>query len=356
MTGPDLPPRALAIGAHYLLDLASRRLERGERPAPLFEEVFGAARGLGAPVVRAMASLVLPDAHDERALPGTGGRLGAIGLRALEEMLASARRHDVRLVLSLGNSWDDYGGARGLVALAGLETPRACDARAFVHPEVRRLRRAFVSRLLDHRSTLDGHALGAHPAVLAWEPMNEPRTPGLDRGGRAMRAWLDAEAATIRAHAPGVAISSGEDGVDVAPIARDARFWAGARATHLFRHTTSFARNVEAPDVTWPSVHVYPEAWGVPPLLRTTAAERFVRESAALAARAGKRLLVGEVGATGGERWAVIGAATRAGWAAGALVGLWMLAAEGAPRHRDAYAFTEAEARLALAEIRRGAP
>lgn len=343
----DLGPRPLVLGAYYLLDVASARIGRGESPRPLLDEVFGAARDLGALAVRTMGAQITAGA---RGLPAPDGTLGEAALAAMDAIVRAAAAHDVGLVFSLGNHWNDYGGAMSWCAMAGLPEPEDGDGRAYVHPAVRAKRRAFVEALLSRE--IDGTRVGVHPAIAAWEPLNEPRARGLDYDGRALRAWLDEETETIAALAPGVPIASGEEGLDRSLDGHDAALHTRARTLHLFEHGQSFTKNARSPRVAFPSVHVYPEAWGAPPELRAEVAIAFVRESAAIARHAGKRLFVGELGAPTPGRWELLGPVMRAAWREGAIVGLWMLRAESAPGHHDRHAFDVAEAREALRAIR----
>jgi mannan endo-1,4-beta-mannosidase len=330
--------RPLLIGAYYLHEMTARALLGGTDPRAPLDAIFDVVRRAGAIGVRTLATHV---GEGATAIQSSSREVRELGLHALDLLLARASRAGVGLVLSLGNSWDDYGGARAITGLAGHPAPVEADLRFFVSPRARAVYRFGMRAILTRVSREDGHMLGAHPAVLAWEPMNEPRSRGLDRGGRAMRFWLDGTSSEIASLAPGKPISSGEEGLDVSLRGRDARFWRSVGALHLFRRRQSFTRNAASPGVDHPSVHVYPDAWCVPPQHHGEAGERFLRESAALSA--GKRLLVGEMGAVGHARLDHLARWVRVTWSLGGIPGIWMLASPHAPRNRDRYALEEAE-------------
>ncbi len=323
--------RPLVVGAYYLHDCTAHALLAGEDPHPLLDDTFDVARRAGAFAVRALACHVGPG---PTAIQSAPDRVSALGLQALETIVRRAHRANVQLVLSLANAWDDYGGARAIVAMAGHRDALESDLRCFVSPRARAVLRFGMRAVLEH--PIDGVRLGVHPAIAVWEPMNEPRAAGLDRRGAAMRWWLGDVSREIAAHAPDVPISSGEEGLDHSMRGRSAWFWRLARARHLFRRCQSFAANASVPSIDHPSVHVYPQAWGVPSMLVGEAGERFIRESATLAT--GTPLFVGEMGAHGPNALEHLSRWCHVTWSVGGIAGVWMLASPRAPRHRDRYA------------------
>jgi mannan endo-1,4-beta-mannosidase len=340
----------LLVNAYYLQEEATRALRAG-RPQAVLDEVLGKARALGATLVRAHGYNADPAKRGDSAIRWGPTVSDALAWAGLDHVLARARAHGLRLVLVLGNQWDDLGGARTYVGWAGLPRARAADPRFFTHPAVVELYEAHAVETLERRSSLDGLRYGEHPAIAGWELLNEPRGDGLDRAGHAVRAWIDRLARTVRSRAaPSQWVSSGEEGLDVSTRGRDAAFWSRARASWLFRARTSFALNARCPWLDVASVHVYPEAWGVPAELVREAGARMIRESAALARAEGKPLVVGELGVrnvphgAGGAiesvaaRRAIVAHWLRVAEDEGArAAGAWMLAHDHRPHHWDRY-------------------
>lgn len=341
----------LLINAFYLQEEAARALRRGQ-PLRVVEEVLGKARRLGASLVRVHANHA-----DERKRGDSAMRLGPsandeLAWQGLDHVIALAHAHGLRLVLVLGNQWDELGGARTYLRWGGLEGARPADGRFFTHAATVSLFELHVAQMLERRSSVDGLRYGAHPAIAGWELLNEPRGEGLDASGHAVREWLDRVARVVRKHACSSHwITSGEEGLDVTAEGRDEAFWRRARAGWLWRARTSFSLNARSPWIEHPSVHLYPEAWGIPPSLVAEAGERLLRESAAIARAQGKRLLVGELGlrrspAEGARiasleerrsiarRWLDVAAEVDA-----IAVGPWMLAHDARPTAWDHYQF-----------------
>ncbi|HET7753967.1 MAG TPA: glycosyl hydrolase, partial [Anaeromyxobacteraceae bacterium] len=178
---PGLDRHVVGVNAYFLQEEAARALRRGEAGSTVVDEVLGKAVALGAGVVRTSAFNDAPAKAGDSAMQVGPLDYDEVSLRGLDLVLERAVAHGVRLILPLGNYWDDYGGARQYVAWAGLPSPVEGDARFFTDARVVSTYRAHLRNLLSRVNTLDGIRYGDHPAVLAWEILNEPRGDGLDR-------------------------------------------------------------------------------------------------------------------------------------------------------------------------------
>jgi mannan endo-1,4-beta-mannosidase len=300
---------------------------------------------LGATVLRVNAFNDDPARAGDSAIQVAPLRYDEAGLQGLDWVLATAARHGLRLILPLGNAWDAYGGARQYVAWAGLRSPREADARFFTEPRVVAHYLAHLRNLLARVSAVDGLPYRRHPAVLGWELLNEPRGRSLDRGGQALRRWIDEVGRVVKEAAPGQLLGTGEEGHGLVGPEHDRAFW---RRTRLSRASGSGARfdlDTASPFVDFASVHCYPESWGVLPALLAEAGERWIREHAEVAHRLGKPLLVGELGLRRDgplppparrealRRW--LASALEAG--AGAVP--WLFAPDGRPADWDPHTF-----------------
>ncbi len=308
----------VALNAYYLQEEATRALRRGEAEAAAVEETLAKAAALG---VRAVRTNAFNDGAGDAAMQVAPLVYDEVALRGLDLVLARARAHGLRLVLPLANRWDDYGGQRQYVAWAGLPSPREGDPRFFTDRAVVEHFRAHVTALLDRVSTVDGIRWGDHPAVLAWELVNEPRADGVSR--EALRAWVDELAALVKVHAPGHLVGSGEEGTD----------------------GEEFALLTASPYVDYASVHLYPEAWGVPMDWAAFFGAGFLSQRIATARRLGKPLLVGELALRSDGLPLEDRRAIYRGWfrcirrAGGAGVAPWLFAYDARPDAWDPHTF-----------------
>lgn len=375
--GPAVLPYQAAVNAYYLQEEAARSVRRGEPRSAVLDEVFGKLAALGVTLVRTNAYNDDPAKHGDSTIQLSPGRFDETSLRGLDRVLSEARSHGIRLVLPLGNYWDDYGGARAYVAWAGLPAPVQGDPRFFTDPAVRSLYRAYVGALLGRVSTADGLRYAEHPAVFAWELLNEPRGRGLDPQGLQMRAWVDDVAALVKRLAPGHRVSTGEEGFDADREGYDPGFWQDVQSRDLFAGGSSFRRNTASPHIDLASVHLYPEGWRFPRDLFQRGGSRWVGEHAAIARALGKPLLVGEFGLRGDDAAEVPSLAERRGiyraWLtcaaeSGAVAASpWMFSYDTRPAAYDAHTFyfrsgtdpadpVNQYADLLVAEARRAAP
>jgi mannan endo-1,4-beta-mannosidase len=291
---PGVDGHLVALNAYYLQEEATRALRRGEPEAAAVEETLAKAAALG---VRAVRTNAFNDGAGDAAMQLAPGVYDEVALRGLDLVLARARVHGVRLVLPLANRWDDYGGQRQYVAWAGLRDPREGDPRFFTDRTIVEHFRAHVSALLDRVSTVDGLRWGDHPAVLA--------------------------SALVKARAPAHLVGSGDEGKD----------------------GEEFALLAASPYVDFASVHLYPEAWGVPADWAAFFGAGFLSERIATARRLGKPLFVGELGLRSDGLPLEDRRAIYRGWfrciraAGGAGVAPWLFAYDARPDAWDPYTF-----------------
>ncbi|HEY3358582.1 MAG TPA: cellulase family glycosylhydrolase [Polyangia bacterium] len=343
---PGVDGTIVALNAYYLQEEAARALRRGETSSAVVEEVLTKAAALGAAAVRTNGFNDDPAKAGDSAMQIAPLTYDDTAVRGLDLVLTRAAAHGLRLVLPLGNYWNDYGGARQYVAWAGLPAPVEGDPRFFTDPDVGALYREHLGRLLDHVNAFDGVRTGDHPAVLVWEVLNEPRGAGLDGAGAEMAAWIAATAARVKALAPRALVGTGEEGFETSRDGTDAAFWEDAAPGWLFDAGTSFRRNTAAPAIDVASVHLYPESWGFATPDAAAAGARWIAEHAAAARTLGKPLLVGEFGLrNAGDLDLAARRAIYRGWfrcarTSGALgAAPWMFANDARPDAWDAYTF-----------------
>ena len=312
------------VNAYWLEEEAARALRRGEATSARVEEALSEAAAMGAAAIRANGFNDDPARAGDSAMQVAPLVYDETALRALDLVLARAQAHGVRLVLPLGNFWDAYGGARQYVAWAGLPDPVEGDPRFFTDRRVVEHYRAHVTLLLSRISTVDGLRWGEHPAVLAWELLNEPRAGPALPDRRALAAWVRELAALVKSLAPGHLVGTGEEGLDVSLM----------------------VENASSPDVDYASAHLYPEGPGVAGWLAATMGAQFLEARLAAARAVGKPLVLGEFGLRNDGRLALDERrAVYRGWLScmrrggGAAAGVWMLAHDDRPEGWDAYQF-----------------
>lgn len=104
------------------------------------------------------------------------------GLAHLDAVLVAAAKYGVRLILTLTNNWNDFGGADQYVRWETLVRPEyAATARhddffTSVWQEAAYV--AYAAHLMTRANSLTGVAYKDDPTIFAWELANEPRCAG----------------------------------------------------------------------------------------------------------------------------------------------------------------------------------
>jgi len=131
------------------------------------------------------------------------------GPRQLDRVLAEARARGLRVIVTLSNYWDDFGGIRQYLAWAKLplDTFDARD-RFFSDEKPRAYYRAHVARLLDRVNSVTGVRYVDDPTIFAWELMNESQV-ATAAGATARRSWIDEMASFIKARDPNHLVTPG---------------------------------------------------------------------------------------------------------------------------------------------------
>ncbi|KAK8949941.1 Mannan endo-1,4-beta-mannosidase 6 [Platanthera guangdongensis] len=170
------------FNTYWLMVFAADHSTRGK-----VSEVFRQAAAAGLNVCRTWAFndagwralQISPSVYDEEVFKG------------LDFVVSEARRNDIRLILSMCNNWEDYGGKSQYVRWgneAGLNL--TSDDEFFLDPTIKGYYKAHVQRVLSRINTFTGMIYKDDPTIFAWELINEPRCP-LDPSGDTLQAdWL----------------------------------------------------------------------------------------------------------------------------------------------------------------------
>jgi mannan endo-1,4-beta-mannosidase len=322
----------VGLNAYFLQEEATRCLRRGLSPCPVLEEVLTKAARMGATLIRTNGFNDDPSKAGDSAMQVAKLQYDETALQGFDLVLTRAHAHGVKLLLPLGNHWDAYGGAKQYVAWAGLPNPVEGDPRFYRDDAVISHFEQNARRLLSRKNAFDGLVTGAHPAVFAFELLNEPRGEGQGDDGTTLRAWIDRVGATVKAAAPMALLGTGEEGFERDRSTTAADFWAHAAPDWLFSAHQSFRLDTASPSVDFGSAHLYPESWGFSAPSVEEAGQRWIAEHTATARSLGKPLLLGEFGLKNGgllleERRAHYAAWLTCARTTGALTSLpWMFA------------------------------
>ncbi len=325
------PSRAAFVkrrGAHLELDGRRFRVAGVNcyflhyRSEAAVDEVLDDAQRMGLDVIRCWGFLDGPSDHG--ALHPKPGVVDEEGLGRIDRLLVAAEARGLRLIVTLVNNWDDFGGMKQYGRWFGIEH----DA-FFFDRRARDEYRLFVRALIERENPLkDGLRYRDDPTILAWELANEPRCK-TDPSGETITRWTAESARFIRSLDPNHLIAVGDEGF----LRRDgASDW-----TEDGSQGVDWEALIAIDEIDVATFHLYPDHWGKTKDPRW--AERWIEEHIELARKAGKPALLEEYGIKGERRdatyarWCeIVRKNDGDGWLA------WMLADDAYPDH-DGFTF-----------------
>ena len=130
-------------------------------------------------------------------------------------IMQSAKNNGIRVIITLENYWDDYGGIDAVLGWEGLPGGTGPTKAVFyTNPNCQADYEAYVQHFVTRTNVYTGVAYKDDPTVFAWELMNEPRYEdmGEDTTGITLRAWVDEMAGYIKSMDPKHMVSCGLEG------------------------------------------------------------------------------------------------------------------------------------------------
>nr|CAB3473801.1 unnamed protein product [Digitaria exilis] len=330
---------ANGFNAYWLMTLGADPSQRSKVTSALSQ-----AAGAGLSVARTWAF----SDGGSNALQYSPGRYNENTFQGLDFVLSEARKHGIKMILSLVNSYDSFGGRKQYVQWAREQGQSiGSNDEFFTNPVVKGFYKNHIKTVLTRVNTITGVAYKDDPTIMAWELMNEPRCQS-DLSGRTIQSWITEMAAHVKSIDARHLLEAGLEG-----------FYGGGASSSKnpsgYQVGTDFIANNQAPGIDFATVHAYPDQWLAPGVDDAASQLRFLggwldAHVADARAKLGKPLVVAEFGASrrsggGGEeqRDAVFGevyakvyqSARARGPAAGAL--FWQLLAEGMDSYGDGY-------------------
>ncbi|XP_020571575.1 mannan endo-1,4-beta-mannosidase 8-like [Phalaenopsis equestris] len=178
--------------------------------------------------------------------------------KALDFVVSEAKKHNIRLILSLTNNWKDYGGKAQYVKwgrAAGLNL--TSDDDFFTDPTVKGYYKNHIKTILNRINTISNTPYKEDPTIFAWELMNEPRCP-TDPSGNTLQSWIEEMAMYVKSIDPKHLLEVGLEGFYGHSTPNRLQLNPNAFAGEV---GTDFIRNHRAPAVDFATAHIYPDAW-----------------------------------------------------------------------------------------------
>ena len=225
-----------------------------------------------------------PDAYLERGLVG------------LDTVVAEAKKRGLRLIMTLANYWDAYGGFPRYATWAGTSGPDDF----YTNTTMQGYLKDYATKLSQRVNTLPGIAYKDEPTILAWEIANEMRCKTCTDASASLSV-IDSLSKFLKTVFPNHLIADGGEGFDDTPSN-----WGPLSNTYPvsgFEHM-SFSKIAQLSALDMLSYHYYPDPnyWNLNITDSATVAsdaKSWVDGHAALAKAGGKVAYWGEFGVDG---------------------------------------------------------
>ncbi|XP_031265594.1 mannan endo-1,4-beta-mannosidase 6-like isoform X2 [Pistacia vera] len=237
------------FNTYWLMVFAADQSTRGK-----VSEVFQQASSVGLTVCRTWAF----NDGQWRALQKSPSVYDEEVFQALDFVVSEAKKYKIRLILTLTNNWEAYGGKSQYVKwgkAAGLNL--TSDDEFFSHPTLRSYYKAHVKAVLNRVNTFTNITYKNDPTIFAWELMNEPRCTS-DASGNTLQSWIQEMAVYVKSLDAKHLVEIGLEGFYGPSTPDRAQFNPNSYATQV---GTDFIRNHQVLGVDFASVHIYADSW-----------------------------------------------------------------------------------------------
>ncbi|GFY86181.1 glycosyl hydrolase superfamily protein [Actinidia rufa] len=180
-----------------------------------------------------------------RALQYSPGSYNEQTFQGLDFVVSEARRYGIKLILSLVNNYEDFGGRKQYVDWATSQGQNLDSEDDFFTNSV-----SVVTR----RNSITGVEYKDDPTIMAWELMNEPRCPS-DPSGRTIQDWITEMASYLKSIDGNHLLEAGLEGFYGESASQNQEFNLN------FQVGTDFIANNQIPDIDFATAHSYPDVW-----------------------------------------------------------------------------------------------
>ncbi|KAK6116723.1 hypothetical protein DH2020_049543 [Rehmannia glutinosa] len=243
----DTPFLFNGFNAYWMMHvIASQPTERYK-----VSNVFRESAAAGLTVCRTWA---FSDGGDQ-ALQISPGVYDEYVFQALDFVVSEAAKYKVRLILSLSNNYQDFGGRPQYVNWARtIGVQLSSDDDFYTNEVVKGFYKNHVQIVLTRINTITGVAYKDDPTIMAWELINEPRCQS-DYSGNTVNAWVQEMASHVKSIDKKHLLEIGMEGFYGDSIPDRKQYNPG------YQVGTDFISSNLIKEIDFTTIHAYPDAW-----------------------------------------------------------------------------------------------
>lgn len=219
------------------------------------KEMLRRGRAMGLTVCRTWAF----NDGGTNALQISPGRFDERIFQELDYIIYEARRNHVRLILSLINNLNAFGGKAQYVKWAkegGANVTSSADS-FFSDPTTKRYYKGYVKAIVSRKNSFSGIKYSDEPAIFAWELINEPRCMS-NSSAPLLQSWIAEMSSYIKSLDQKHLVTVGLEGFYGHERTERSGVNPGDWAALL---GSDFILNSAVDHIDFASVHSYPDTW-----------------------------------------------------------------------------------------------
>lgn len=135
---------------------------------------------------------------DKNLIQPKPGEYNELLLDNLDFVLATAKKLDMKVIITLSNYWKDYGGVRQYLKWVDLPYEKSSDLDRFFSDERSiTLYKNYIKIIIERKNTINQENYKDDPTILSWELMNEPRSSSIKTSNMVIE-WINEMSNYIR--------------------------------------------------------------------------------------------------------------------------------------------------------------
>ncbi|XP_015071463.1 mannan endo-1,4-beta-mannosidase 7-like [Solanum pennellii] len=180
------------------------------------------------------------------------GFYNEIMFQGLDYAIHEAGKNGIKLILSLVNNYNDFGGKNQYVNWAKSQGQSlTSDDDFYTNSVVKGYFKNHIKAVVTRINSISGIAYKDDPTIMAWELMNEPRCSS-DLSGSTVQNWISEMASYTKSIDSNHLVEAGLEG-----------FYGNSdtQKNPNFQVGTDFIANNQIPEIDFATVHSYPDQW-----------------------------------------------------------------------------------------------
>ncbi|KAK6792945.1 hypothetical protein RDI58_012026 [Solanum bulbocastanum] len=172
--------------------------------------------------------------------------------QGLDYAIHEAGKNGIKLILSLVNNYNDFGGKNQYVNWAKSQGQSLTSEDDFyTNSVVKGYFKNHIKAVVTRNNSISGIAYKDDPTIMAWELMNEPRCSS-DLSGSTVQSWISEMASYTKSIDSNHLVEAGLEG-----------FYGNSdtQKNPNFQVGTDFIANNQIPEIDFATVHSYPDQW-----------------------------------------------------------------------------------------------